>query len=204
MLHTGDDLVLEIQSSERYLRENIPKESLSLNNLNVLKRKVDAEGVDDLVVHKDFVSFKSRKESLKQHPQKVSGFHLAKSGFFVNSSDPSVTICFCCDLKLRDWRPEDDAWVRHARWSPRCGHLLMSRGDLFVTKVHQHLPTDVMVQPEQKVESVVMATPNARNRLVETPGLEFRVEARDIKARADLPEYRIMVHMGFGAQVSDE
>lgn len=36
---------------------------------------------------------------------------------------------------MRNWEPDDDAWVEHARWFPKCPFLLQNRGQEFVTLV---------------------------------------------------------------------
>lgn len=41
-------------------------------------------------------------------------------------------LCFCCSQGLKDWEDEDEAWTEHARWSPACSYVLLSKGKNFV------------------------------------------------------------------------
>lgn len=34
-----------------------------------------------------------------------------------------------------DWEYDDDPWVEHARWSPKCSFVLLSKGRYFVDQV---------------------------------------------------------------------
>jgi len=34
-----------------------------------------------------------------------------------------------------DWEVDDDPWVEHARWSPLCSYVLLSKGKRFVEEV---------------------------------------------------------------------
>ena len=45
--------------------------------------------------------------------------------------------CFFCAVGLRNWDPEDDPWVEHARWSPKCAYILEVKGQEFVQLVLQ-------------------------------------------------------------------
>lgn len=40
--------------------------------------------------------------------------------------------CFHCGSGLRNWEPEDDPWLEHARWFPQCRFLLLMKGEQFV------------------------------------------------------------------------
>ena len=35
--------------------------------------------------------------------------------------------CFHCDGGLKNWQPDDDAWVEHGRWFPLCAYLATQR-----------------------------------------------------------------------------
>ena len=45
--------------------------------------------------------------------------------------------CFCCDGALRNWEPEDDPWVEHARWFYRCNFLVSVKGDEYVKSIQE-------------------------------------------------------------------
>jgi hypothetical protein len=40
--------------------------------------------------------------------------------------------CFHCGGGLRNWEENDDAWIEHARWFPKCGYIILVRGQSFI------------------------------------------------------------------------
>lgn len=58
------------------------------------------------------------------------------AGFFYRG-EGDETLCFQCGLGLREWRDEDDPWVEHAKFAPRCGYLLSAKGLAFVNRVKE-------------------------------------------------------------------
>ncbi|XP_021365270.1 uncharacterized protein LOC110458047 isoform X2 [Mizuhopecten yessoensis] len=56
---------------------------------------------------------------------------LAASGFFYTGDGDTVR-CHYCDGGLREWEPEDDPWVEHARWFPFCKFVLKIKGIDFI------------------------------------------------------------------------
>ncbi|KAJ8311141.1 hypothetical protein KUTeg_011305 [Tegillarca granosa] len=47
--------------------------------------------------------------------------------------------CFFCGGGLFNWEENDDPWVEHARWFPKCVYLRQSKSDEFIYKVHQEV-----------------------------------------------------------------
>ncbi|KAK6993405.1 baculoviral IAP repeat-containing protein 7 [Biomphalaria glabrata] len=43
--------------------------------------------------------------------------------------------CFYCGGGLRNWGDEDDVWVEHARWFPKCAYIRQQMGQVFVDTV---------------------------------------------------------------------
>jgi baculoviral IAP repeat-containing protein 2/3 len=43
--------------------------------------------------------------------------------------------CYHCGMGLRHWEAEDEPWVEHARWAPRCYYLIQIKGDNFIQMV---------------------------------------------------------------------
>lgn len=41
-------------------------------------------------------------------------------------------LCFSCSQGLKDWEDDDEPWTEHARWSPNCSYVLLSKGKNFV------------------------------------------------------------------------
>ena len=44
------------------------------------------------------------------------------------------TICFSCDLGLKDWETDDDPWIEHAIHSPLCNFLKEVKGNEFIVR----------------------------------------------------------------------
>ncbi|EZA50656.1 Apoptosis 1 inhibitor [Ooceraea biroi] len=55
---------------------------------------------------------------------------LAEAGFFYKGNDDQ-TPCFHCGVRLRNWRPNEDPWQRHALVQPCCHYLLTIKGQKF-------------------------------------------------------------------------
>jgi len=52
------------------------------------------------------------------------------------SSDKEDKVkCFHCAGGLSHWEPEDDPWIEHARWFPKCVFLRQCKGDQFISDV---------------------------------------------------------------------
>ncbi|XP_060085006.1 baculoviral IAP repeat-containing protein 3-like [Ylistrum balloti] len=56
---------------------------------------------------------------------------LAAAGFFYTGEGDTVR-CHYCDGGLREWEPEDNPWVEHARWFPFCKFVLKIKGIDFI------------------------------------------------------------------------
>lgn len=64
-------------------------------------------------------------------------------------------LCFCCSQGLKDWEDDDEPWTEHARWSPNCSYVLLSKGKTFVDKPlgkQKELPT---IDQEVSISSVI-------------------------------------------------
>ncbi|KAL3881671.1 hypothetical protein ACJMK2_028081 [Sinanodonta woodiana] len=59
---------------------------------------------------------------------------LAQAGFYSLEKDDIVR-CFACDGGLKNWEPEDDPWIEHARWFSACDYLRHVKGDEFIRLV---------------------------------------------------------------------
>ncbi|KAK0063304.1 baculoviral IAP repeat-containing protein 3-like isoform X2 [Biomphalaria pfeifferi] len=74
---------------------------------------------------------------------------LVEAGFFsVGSGD--CTRCFFCGGGLRNWEEEDNVWVEHARWFPRCYYLRQKIGQEFIDIVqdlHSQLDQASSIEP---------------------------------------------------------
>ncbi|MDP0589516.1 MAG: RING-HC finger protein [Candidatus Endonucleobacter bathymodioli] len=76
---------------------------------------------------------------------------LAEAGFFFTGTDDHVR-CYCCGIGLKSWDTEDDPWVEHAHWSPKCTYILEKKGTTFVNSVQ------AQVQRQQQQNSMSNAS----------------------------------------------
>ncbi|KAE9528494.1 hypothetical protein AGLY_012065 [Aphis glycines] len=86
--------------------------------------------------YKSLTSFESRMKTFETFTKilnhEVRTF--CKAGlFYIGERDRMI--CFCCNQGLMDWEVDDDPWVEHARWSPLCSYILLSKGKRFVEEV---------------------------------------------------------------------
>ncbi|KAL5018669.1 hypothetical protein ScPMuIL_004391 [Solemya velum] len=61
---------------------------------------------------------------------------LAQAGLFYVGFGDNVR-CFFCGGGMRNWEPQDDPWVEHARWFPRCPYVMQCQGSEFIRNVQQ-------------------------------------------------------------------
>lgn len=61
---------------------------------------------------------------------------LAHVNLPLDSSDTMT--CFSCGLESSKWNVGEDVWVRHARSSPNCQHLITERGTEFIRQKLDH------------------------------------------------------------------
>ncbi|GFO40490.1 baculoviral iap repeat-containing protein 7 [Plakobranchus ocellatus] len=62
---------------------------------------------------------------------------------FLVPGDADCIRCYFCGGGLRRWTMEDDAWVEHARWFPKCQLVQERKGPEFVeavTVLSKHYP----------------------------------------------------------------
>uniref|UniRef100_A0A182YTP4 Uncharacterized protein n=1 Tax=Biomphalaria glabrata TaxID=6526 RepID=A0A182YTP4_BIOGL len=74
---------------------------------------------------------------------------LVEAGFF-SAGSGDCTRCFFCGGGLRNWEEEDDVWVEHARWFPRCYYLRHKMGQEFIDIVqdlHSQLDQASSMEP---------------------------------------------------------
>ena len=55
--------------------------------------------------------------------------------YFVGVND--FTRCFFCAGGLRDWEPNDNPWIEHARWYENCVFVRQCKGEEFMQLVKQ-------------------------------------------------------------------
>ena len=51
---------------------------------------------------------------------------------------------------LRNWQPDDDPWTEHARWFTKCGYVRLIKGDEFIAKCVDEIPTQPLTKSHDK------------------------------------------------------
>ncbi|KAK3091939.1 hypothetical protein FSP39_023847 [Pinctada imbricata] len=74
-------------------------------------------------------TYKSWPTGNAQHPRDMT-----EAGFYF-TGEGDCARCFHCGIGLKNWDPADNAWVEHARWSPRCPYMLEIKGQDFIDLV---------------------------------------------------------------------
>ncbi|XP_061177181.1 putative inhibitor of apoptosis [Saccostrea echinata] len=93
----------------------------------------------NLGIHFDrpkFPSYAVLATRIKSYATADNCFHkspteMAQAGFFFKGYSDHVC-CFSCGGGLSEWRPEDDPWVEHAYWFPKCTFIIQNKGEAFV------------------------------------------------------------------------
>lgn len=134
---------------------------------------MEALGINtDRPKHANFAVESTRLTSFNNWPQykHQTPQQLAAAGFFYAGFGDNVK-CFYCDGGLRNWEPGDDPWSEHARWFPRCSFVRTVKGDQFIRSTQERF-----------------------SHLNNTP--EHQVEAREVRARMELPMVRAVLETG--------
>lgn len=114
-------------------------------------------------------SFEGWPKSLKQKPDKLS-----EAGFYYTGKGDQ-TVCFHCGGGLKDWEENDDPWVEHALWFPKCIHVILIKGHKFIEDVRQLKKAKQPIQdiPETPM-SATQSTPST-SATEQTPNSEEKV-----------------------------
>ncbi|KAE9522042.1 hypothetical protein AGLY_017562 [Aphis glycines] len=84
---------------------------------------------------KEFVSLESRVRSFEKYKNSNSQnvLTLSQSGLvYIGDGEEDQMVCFCCGHGLMWWEANDNPWVEHARWFPRCNYVRLCQGNNFV------------------------------------------------------------------------
>lgn len=109
--------------SRRGSTSDLHKERRS-SELGILKKKPKSPNMATL--HQRLKSYEGRRKSF------VNSEELAKCGMYYKGFKDHVH-CFFCEKVIRGSRSEP--WVEHARISPNCEYLILSKGKMFVNIV---------------------------------------------------------------------
>ncbi|CAL1529782.1 unnamed protein product [Lymnaea stagnalis] len=117
-----------------------------------------------------------RDHHLKKEDLSEAGFYYAGYG--------DCARCFYCGGGLRNWEAEDDVWVEHARWFPKCAFIRQQMGQVFVDTV-QELNKDYDQIPFAMVSNKIGK-----------PASVFHLDSKDTPLKRDAA-VRTVVEMGF-------
>ncbi len=86
--------------------------------------------------HPQYTTFSSRLKTFNLFPLTSSQdkYSLAECGF-IYSGKKDIVECFCCGLILHNWEKDDNPWIEHSRWNPKCIYVLLSKGNQFIENV---------------------------------------------------------------------
>ena len=57
------------------------------------------------------------------------------SNNFSGLGEADTICCFTCGVLMKDWQPNEDIWVRHARMSPFCKFVKNLKGADYIQQV---------------------------------------------------------------------
>ncbi|XP_033105453.1 putative inhibitor of apoptosis [Anneissia japonica] len=78
----------------------------------------------------------ARRITFKEWKGQQIPVNLVEAGFF-SVGEPDQTKCFYCGGGLRSWETNDDPWIEHAKWFPKCEWLIRKKGESFVRRVQK-------------------------------------------------------------------
>ncbi|KAH9487783.1 Baculoviral IAP repeat-containing protein 7-B [Bulinus truncatus] len=111
-VETGDQHGVDVTSLTRIKNNNKPKRILMAPRIRRWK------SFDSCPYH-----IKDKKE-------------LALAGLYYEGRG-DCTRCFHCGGGLTNWEKDDDVWVEHAKWFPKCGYLQEQMGEEFILAVQE-------------------------------------------------------------------
>jgi hypothetical protein len=112
----------------------------------------------------------------------MSIYDLADAGFYYAAYGDCAR-CYFCGGGLRNWEQgkEDDPWVEHARWFPKCGFIRQSKGINFVNAVkelyekHESISFDMVVEHMGELAETYKLD-NHQNRLRRDPAVRAMID----------------------------
>ena len=84
----------------------------------------------------EFATFASRIKTYKTFPlnSPQNKYALAECGLTYIGIDDAVQ-CFACGIILHSFEINDNIFIEHTRFSPKCIFILLMRGNMYVQKV---------------------------------------------------------------------
>ncbi|KAL3883678.1 hypothetical protein ACJMK2_029917 [Sinanodonta woodiana] len=111
--------------------------------------------------HSRLSTFTKWPSDMTQTPELV-----AQAGFYYTGLQ-DVVRCFACDGGLKNWDPEDDPWIEHARWFPSCPFVQKVKGQEYVELVRR-----MTEESDEEEDVVVHSTFQRNNPMAHPPDLQ--------------------------------
>lgn len=89
------------------------------------------------MIYPEYANYDARLSTYERWPHKTwsqTNEQLAVAGLFYTGCGDE-TLCYHCGVGLKDWKPEDDPWEEHAKWSKHCSYLHMVKGTDYINRV---------------------------------------------------------------------
>ncbi|XP_050443224.1 death-associated inhibitor of apoptosis 2-like isoform X2 [Adelges cooleyi] len=115
-----------------------PSDKSSNEEAKKIQNFLDSLGVVQQIKtpkHKEYATYDARLATFDKCEKKMKQetHTLCEAGFFyIGDGQNDQMLCFCCSQGLKDWEDDDEPWTEHARWSPNCSYVLLSKGKNFV------------------------------------------------------------------------
>ncbi|KAL3883075.1 hypothetical protein ACJMK2_029368 [Sinanodonta woodiana] len=119
-------------------------------------------------------SFARWPSDITQRPEQV-----ADAGFYYTGLQ-DVVRCFACDGGLKNWDPEDEPWIEHARWFPQCPFVKRVKGQEFIDIVRR-----MTEESDEDEDAVVHSTFQPSNPMADAPTLENELNPHPEAARSE-------------------
>ncbi|XP_067673567.1 baculoviral IAP repeat-containing protein 3-like isoform X2 [Haliotis asinina] len=114
---------------------NIPRDLENKIRSQQLEQSFDNSCVsgDTTFKHPQFEETQGRLETFKYWSKQIrpTADQLCSAGFYFTGYTDRV-VCFACGCSLRNWDPEADPWVQHAKHAPYCVYVKQYKGDNFI------------------------------------------------------------------------
>ncbi|KAK3592208.1 hypothetical protein CHS0354_000218 [Potamilus streckersoni] len=125
-------------------------------------------------------SFDRWSSDIRQSPEQVAdaGFYYTGSAYYQGLQD--VVRCFACDGGLKNWDPEDEPWVEHARWFPQCPFVKRVKGQEFIDLVRR-MSEDI----DEDEDAVVHSTFQPNNPMAHSSTLRNELNTHPDEANAE-------------------
>ncbi|XP_053396413.1 baculoviral IAP repeat-containing protein 7-A-like isoform X2 [Mercenaria mercenaria] len=115
-----------------------------LDLVKITSQKVTSPEPDALGIHvekpkfPEFALVSKRLESYQNWPENIptDKKDLTEAGLVYTGVGDSVR-CYFCGGGLKNWEPGDVPMEEHARWYPKCPHVILVKGQAYVDRINR-------------------------------------------------------------------